>query len=151
MTRITQIQTMSTVLIHEEDTYAILGACFEVYNEKGCGFTEEIYQECLELELELRGIPFVAQKELPLTYKGRRLKRKFKPDFLCYDRVLLEIKAVSKLVDEHRAQVLNYLNATAFPVGLLVNFGHFPKVEYERIVLTKKRIEPTPLPSDFRL
>jgi GxxExxY protein len=142
---------MNPKLLHEQETYEILGACFEVYNEKRCGFTEEIYQECLELELELRGIPFVAQKELPLTYKGRRLKRKFKPDFLCYDRVLLEIKAVSKLVDEHRAQVLNYLNATAFPVGLLVNFGHFPKVEYERIVLTKKRIEPTPLPSDFRL
>lgn len=151
MTRMTQIKPMSTLLINEKDTYGILGACFEVYNEKGCGFTEEVYQECLEIELELRGIPFVAQMELPLTYKGRRLKRKFKPDFLCYERVLLEIKAVSKLVDEHRAQVLNYLNATGFPVGLLVNFGHFPKVEYERVVLTKKRVEPTPLPPDFKL
>lgn len=151
MTRITRIRPMSTLLIHESDTYAILGACFEVYNEKGCGFTEEVYQESLEIELEVRGIPFVAQKELPLTYKGRLLKRKFKPDFLCYDRVLLEIKAVSKLVDEHRAQVLNYLNATGFPVGLLVNFGHFPKVEYERIVLTTKRAAPTPLPPDFKL
>jgi GxxExxY protein len=142
---------MSTLLLHEQDTYAILGACFEVYNEKGCGFTEEIYQECLEIELKLRGVPLVAQKELPLSYKGRRLKRKFKADFLCYERILLEIKAVSQLVDEHRSQVLNYLHATGFPVGLLVNFGHFPKVEYERIVLTKKRsAQPQPVPN-FKL
>ena len=142
---------MSTLLIHEKDTYAILGACFEVYNEQGCGFTEEIYQECLEIELELRSIPFVGQQELPLTYKGRRLKRKFRTDFVCFDQVILEIKAVSKLVDEHRSQVLNYLHATTCPVGLLVNFGHFPKVEYERIVLTKKRIiEPQVIPN-FKL
>ena len=142
---------MSTLLLHEQDTYAILGACFEVYNEKGCGFTEEIYQECLEIELKLRGVPLVAQKELPLSYKGRRLKRKFKADFLCYERILLEIKAISQLVDEHRSQVLNYLHATGFPVGLLVNFGHFPKVEYERIVLTKKRsAQPQPVPN-FKL
>ena len=80
---------MSTLLIHEKDTYAILGACFEVYNEQGCGFTEEIYQECLEIELELRGIPFAAQQELPLTYKGRRLKRVFRTDFVCFDQVIL--------------------------------------------------------------
>ncbi|MBI5800597.1 MAG: GxxExxY protein [Verrucomicrobia bacterium] len=142
---------MSTLLIHEKDTYAILGACFEVYNEKGCGFTEDVYQECLEIELELKGIPFVAQKELPLTYKGRRLKRKFRADFVCFEHVLLEIKAVSQLVDEHRSQVLNYLHATTCPVGLLVNFGHFPKVEYERLVLTKKRtVEPQAVP-DFKL
>lgn len=142
---------MSTLLLHEQDTYAILGACFEVYNEKGCGFTEEIYQECLEIELELRGVPFVAQKELPLSYKGRKLKRKFKPDFLCYERILLEIKAVAQLVDEHRSQVLNYLYATGFPVALLVNFGHFPKVEYERIVLTKKRSAETQSVPNFKL
>ena len=134
---------MKSKLLHEDETYALLGACFTVYNDKGCGFTEEIYQECLELELSDQRIPFAAQKELPLTYKGRPLKKKFKADFVCHEKIILEIKAVSALADEHRSQVLNYLNATGCPVGLLVNFGSYPKVEYERIVLTQKRnIQP---------
>jgi GxxExxY protein len=122
-------------LIHEEETYRILGACFEVYKEKGCGFLEAVFQECLEMELGFQGIPFVAQPELALTYKGRPLKQKYKPDFVCYERVLVELKAVSKLTDEHRAQVINYLHATGLRVGLLVNFGHYPKVEHERIAV----------------
>ena len=112
-----------------------MGACFEVYKEKGSGFVESVYQECLEIELGLRNIPFKAQQELALTYKGRPLKNKFKPDFICYDKIVLEIKAVSGLTDEHRAQVQNYLRATGLKLGLLVNFGHYPKVEYERIAL----------------
>ena len=145
-------QDMNTKLIHPEETYAILGACFNVYNEKGCGFTEDIYQECLEMELADQRVPFVAQRELPLSYKGRPLKRKFRVDFLCFDTVILEIKAVSILTDEHRSQVLNYLNATSCPVALLVNFGSHPKVEYERIVLTEKHNSPTQsIPADFKL
>lgn len=83
---------------HSEETYKIIGACFEVYNEEGCGFLEPVYQECLEIELGLRRIPFVPQQSLGLTYKGRRLKQTYEPDFLCFGKVVVEIKAVSKLV-----------------------------------------------------
>jgi GxxExxY protein len=121
-------------LLFEEETYAVLGACFEVYKDKGCGFLEAVYQECLELELGFRSIPFVAQAELDLTYKGRPLKQLYKPDLICYGKIILEIKAVSALADEHRAQIHNYLKATGLRVGLLVNFGHHPKVEHERII-----------------
>ena len=121
-------------LLFEEESYAILGACFEVYKEQGCGFVEPVYHECLEIELKLRGIPFLSQKELILTYKGFPLDQRYKPDFICYDKIILEIKAVSHLTDEHRAQVHNYLKSTGHRLGLLVNFGHYPKLEYERIV-----------------
>ena len=122
-------------IIHKLESYEIMGACFEVYKEKGSGFVESVYQECLEIELGLRNIPFKAQQELALTYKGRPLKSKFKPDFICHDKIVVELKAVSGLTDEHRAQVQNYLRATRMKLGLLVNFGHYPKVEYERIVV----------------
>lgn len=122
-------------LIHEKETYALLGACFEVYKEKGCGFLESVYQECVEMELALQNIPFVAQPPLQLSYKGRPLRQTYQPDLLCYDKVVVELKAVKKLTDEHRAQVQNYLQATSLRVGLLVNFAHYPKVEHERIVL----------------
>jgi GxxExxY protein len=119
----------------EKETYEILGACFEVYKEKGGGFLEAVYQECLEIEFELRGLPARALVPLPLTYKERLLKKKYEADFICFDTVLVELKAVSKITDEHRAQVQNYLNATGLRVGLLVNFGHFPLVEHERFAL----------------
>ena len=114
----------------------MMGACFEVYREKGCGFLEAAYQECLEIELGMQGILFVAKRPLALAYKGRPLKQTYEPDFICLEKIILEIKAVSALADEHRAQVLNYLNATGFKLGLLVNFGHYPKVEWERIANT---------------
>jgi GxxExxY protein len=122
-------------LLFKDESYAIIGACFEVYKEKGNGFVEPVYQECLELELTAQTIPFTAQGALRLTYKGTELKQRYIPDFLCYDKIILEIKAVKQLTDEHRAQVLNYLKATGLRLGLLVNFGHYPKVEYERIIL----------------
>ncbi len=118
--------------MHEDLTYRILGACFEVYNCKGCGFLEPVYQECLEIELGLQKIPFVAQPSIRLDYKDRILKKTYEPDFICFEKVLVELKVVSALTDEHRAQVLNYMNATGLQVALLVNFGHFPKLEYER-------------------
>ena len=126
---------MSKELILRDECYAVMGACFEVYKEKGCGFLEAVYQECLELELGRQGISFVAQPELSLSYKGRTLKQTYKPDLICFGSVLVELKAVSQLADEHRAQVINYLHATGLRVGLLVNFGHYPKVEWERIVV----------------
>jgi GxxExxY protein len=120
--------------IHGNETHALLGACFEVYKDKGCGFLEAVFQECLELELGDRNMPHQVQPRLSLEYKGRALKQSYQPDFVCYDKVILEIKAVSKLTDEHRAQVHNYLKATGLRVALLVNFGHHPLVEHERIV-----------------
>ena len=121
-------------LLFKDESYAILGACFEVYKEKGCGFLEAVYQECLELELGICGIPFAPHPDLTLSYKGRQLKQMYTPDFICFDKIVLEIKAVSALADEHRAQLHNYLKATGHRLGFLINFGHYPKLEYERII-----------------
>ena len=121
-------------LLYREESYQIIGACFEVYNELGCGFLEPVYQESLEIEFELRGLPVRPQMELQLKYKGRALEQKYKPDFLCLDMIVLEIKAVSELDDAHRAQLHNYLKATGYRLGLLVNFGHHPKLEHERVI-----------------
>ena len=126
---------MKSELLYAEESYAIIGACFSVYNDKGCGFLEPVYQECMQIELECQGIPFSPQKEIKLSYRGRELKQTYRPDFVCYDKIVLELKAVSDLTDEHRAQMLNYLHASGLKLGLLVNFGHYPKAEIERIVL----------------
>ena len=104
-----------------------------VYKDKGCGFLEPVYHECLAIEFEFRGIPFLSKPPQTLQYRGRTLVQTFSPDFLCYEKIIVEIKAVSALVDEHRAQVLNYLSATDCKLGLLVNFGHYPRLEYERL------------------
>lgn len=122
-------------ILYKEESYRIMGVCFEVYKEKGCGFLEAVYQECLEIELELRRIPFNSKAELTLNYKGRALKKRYEPDFICFDTIIMDIKAVSNLVDDHRAQVHNYLRVTNLRLGLLANFGHHPLLEYERIVL----------------
>jgi GxxExxY protein len=122
-------------IVYKEESYAIMGACFEVYKEKGSGFLEAVYQECLEIEFGLQNIPAVPQPRLELSYKGRLLKQRYVPDFICHGRIVLELKAVTVLNDEHRAQVQNQLRATGHRLGLLVNFGHYPQIEYERIVL----------------
>jgi GxxExxY protein len=122
-------------LLFKDESYALIGACFEAYKEKGNGFVEPVYQECLELEFGMQKIPFSAQSALRLAYKGIELKQRYVPDFLCYEKIIVELKAVKQLTDEHRAQVLNYLKATGLRLGLLVNFGHYPKLEYERIIL----------------
>lgn len=121
-------------LVYEKESYKILGACFEVYREKGCGFVEPVYQECLEIEFQLQDIPALPQPPVRISYKGVELKHGYQPDFICYEKIILEIKAVAHLSDEHRAQVHNYLKSTGFKLGFLVNFGHYPKVEFERIV-----------------
>ena len=126
---------MESNIIYKEESYRIMGACFEVYKEKRCGFVEPVYQECLEMELGMQSILFQPQVGLALAYKGRPLKQKYVPDFICFEKIILEIKAVSQLNDEHRAQVHNYLRATGYKLGLLVNFGHYPGVEHERIVV----------------
>ena len=121
-------------ILHKEEAYKIIGACFEVYKEKGCGFLEEVYQEALEIELEMQLIPFSSQTEVPLFYKGRAMKRRYIPDFLVFGKIIVELKAVDQLTDKHRAQVINYLHAGGFELALLVNFGHYPKIEHERFV-----------------
>ena len=120
-------------LIYENETYAIKGAVFEVYKTMGAGFLEAVYQECLEEELLRRGIPFASQVEIKLDYKGKLLSQFYKADIVCYDRIILELKAVNNLLPEHSAQLFNYLRATKINLGLLVNFGHYPGVEIKRI------------------
>lgn len=121
-------------IILKDESYKIIGACFEVYNEMGCGFLEAVYQECLEIEFSEQNLPFFSQRPLELKFKDHLLQQKYVPDFVCFEKVIVEIKAVKELCDEHRAQVHNYLHATGYRLGLLVNFGHYPKLQYERIV-----------------
>ncbi|MGC2353844.1 MAG: GxxExxY protein [Candidatus Udaeobacter sp.] len=127
-----------TEIIYKSESYAIIGACFEVYNEKGSGFLEPVYQECLGIEFEYQGIPAIAKPSLTLSYRGRLLAQTYQPDYVCCEKIIVELKAASALTEEHRAQLLNYLHATGFELGLLVNFGHYPKLEYERIAKTQR-------------
>jgi GxxExxY protein len=106
-------------LIYKDESYTIIGACFAVYKDKGCGFHEPVYHECLEIELEFQRIPFLSKRLQTLQYRDRTLVQTFSPDFICYNKIVLEIKAVSELIDEHRAQLLNYLSATGCGLGLL--------------------------------
>jgi GxxExxY protein len=125
---------MGTDIVFREESYRVIGACFEVYKEKGNGFLEAVYQECLAIEFAEQGIPFVEKPRLFLEYKGRELEQIYEPDFLCFDQIIVEMKAVRCLADEHRAQIINYLKATGKQLGLLVNFGHYPGIEHERFV-----------------
>lgn len=121
-------------VVHPSESFQIMGACFEVYNHLGCGFLEAVYQEALSIEFVERGISFHDHASLLLKYKTHTLTTRYEPDFICFAQVIVEIKAVNRLCDEHRAQVHNYLKATGFKLGILVNFGQYPKVMYERIV-----------------
>ena len=119
---------------YDVDGYELIGACFEVYNELGNGYLEDVYQESLELELTDRRIPYVAQAKLPIFYKGRQLRKSYEADLIVLDRIIIELKAVKALLPEHEAQLLNYLKATGRKVGYLVNFGAFPKLDWRRRV-----------------
>lgn len=121
-------------LIYKTESYSVLGACFTVYKTMGAGFLESVYQECLEIELDKQNIPFIPQKSLELFYDEIKLQQKYKPDFICHDKIIIEIKAIKAIDDNHRAQLLNYLKASKMKLGFLINFGHQPKLEYERYV-----------------
>ena len=110
-------------ILYKEESFNIVGAAMEAHRIIGCGFTEPIYQEALEEEFKLRGIPHQREKVLHVTYKGKILSKDFRPDFICYDKIIVELKAVEDLVDEHYSQVYNYLKATGLQLGLLINFG----------------------------
>jgi len=135
MAKIGQGEARKTVeLKFPEESFRVRGAIYEVYREMGCGFLEAVYQECLEWEFRRAEIPFVAQPELALSYKGQRLSQTYRADFVCFDCMVVELKAVKVLAPEHFAQVHNYLKASGLQLGLLANFGHHPGVEIERIV-----------------
>ncbi len=118
-------------------TYAVIGAAMEVHHTLGCGFLEAVYQEALELELTARGVPFRSQVELPILYKGRTLKTFYKADVLSHDSIVVELKAIANITTTEDAQVLNYLKATGYEVGILLNFGR-TSLQYKRFVRTQR-------------
>ena len=120
-------------LIYKEESYKIIGACMEVHRELGPGFLEAVYQEALAIEFKKQNIPFEQEKVLSIVYKDIELEKKYVADFFCYGKIILETKAVKELCDNHRAQIINYLKATKFKLGLLVNFGE-PSLKYERFI-----------------
>jgi len=122
-------------ILYKEECYLIQGAIFEVYREMGCGFLEAVYQECLCKEFKNRKICYIAQQELKLSYKGEVLEQRYRPDFICYDKIIIELKAVKEIASVHEAQVFNYMKATGLKLGILVNFGHYPKAQIKRIIL----------------
>ena len=123
------------MIVYKEESYKIVGAAFKVYNGLGPGFLEAVYQEALEIELQKQGIPFEREKELKIQYDGIELKQTYKADFVCFGKIIVELKAVSSLEDAHRSQVYNYLRATGYKLGLLLNFGSSDELEKERIVI----------------
>ena len=122
-------------LIYKEEAYAIIGACMEVHSELGMGFLEPVYHEALSVELTARGLPFRHESPLSILYKGKPLEKQYFADFECYGKIVVELKAVKKLLPEHEAQLFNYLKATGYQLGLLVNFGE-PSLVHKRIVCT---------------
>ena len=122
-------------ILHKEESFAIIGACFNVYNDKGHGFLEPVCQECLGIEFVHQEITAEPQKKLDLFYRDQKLDHFYQPDFICFGKIIVELKAADKITDAHRAQVLNYLHATGYKLGIIINFGHHPGLEYERIVL----------------
>ena len=121
------------MLLYKEESYAIRGAIIAVSKELGCGFLERVYQEALEYEFQLRNIPYEREKQIVISYKGKTLGEPYRADFVCYGKIIVELKAVSEIDSSHRAQVLNYLHATKFKLGLLVNFGE-PMANIERLL-----------------
>jgi GxxExxY protein len=123
--------------IYKDQGYKLMGAAFEVYNDRRYGMAEEVYQESLEIELEIREIPYVAKQELTCFYKGRELKKRYVPDMFVFGSLVVELKAVTQLASEHEAQLINYLRPTKRPVGYLINFGHKDTLEWKRMIFSE--------------
>jgi GxxExxY protein len=130
-------------MVNDPRTYAVIGAAMEVHRQLGCGFLETVYQEALELELAAHGIPFRAQVQLPIRYKDRVLKTVYRADFVCYDAVIVELKALTQIGPVEEAQVINYLKATGYEIGLLLNFGR-TSLQSKRYILTTHDSPPKP-------
>jgi len=130
-------------------TYAIIGAAMEVHRQLGSGFLEAVYQAAMVLELSARNIPFQREVELPVFYKGQRLDVSYRADFICFDTIVVELKALSKLTGVEESQLINYLKATGHDTGLLVNFGA-KSLDYKRFT-TKPILNPqiTPIKEDY--
>ncbi len=122
-------------MLYADETFRIRGAVFEVHSTMGAGILEAVDQECLAIEFAERGIPFAAVKPLALDYKGQRLRQAYIPDFICFERIVIELKAVRELAPEHRAQMINYLRASGMRLGRLVNFGAVQDARIERFAL----------------
>jgi len=121
-------------LIYKEESYKIIGAAMQVHSELGCGFLESVYHEALLLEFELQKIPYKSEVEINIKYKGIELRKKYYADIICFDKIIVELKACNSLDTSHESQVLNYLKATGYKLGLLINFGE-PSLKYKRLVL----------------
>ena len=117
--------------IGTEESETLLDACRQVYQQKGCGFLKSVYQECLDIEFQLRRIPCTVQPSLRLTYKGIPLKQGYEPDFICFDGIVIEIQSVPRLLPAHRIQFTHSLKSSGYRLGLLINFGHHLKLEYD--------------------
>ena len=122
--------------IYKDEGYKLMGAAFEVYNDRRYGMAEEIYQECMEIELELRGFAYRTKQELVCFYKERELKKRYVPDLFVFGCLVVELKSVTQLTTEHEAQLFNYLRITRQPVGYLINFGHKDTLEWKRLILS---------------
>ena len=120
-------------LIYKKESYQIIGAAMEVHRQLGNGFLEAVYQEALAIEFELRDIPFVREDKLEIKYKNRLLSTFYIADFVCYDKIIVEVKALGELTGNHISQVINYLNATGMKLGVLINFGS-ESLEYRRLL-----------------
>lgn len=121
-------------LILKEEVYTIVGAAIEVHRVLGPGFLELVYQEAMDIESMARQLPFIVQPVLQIRYKEHLLKKEYMPDFIFYDQIIVEIKALDRLSGKEEAQILNYLKATGYKVGVLINFGSHPKLEWKRFV-----------------
>ena len=124
-------------LLYKNESFSIIGAALEVHKVLGCGFIEVIYQEALEEEFKKRNIPFEREKELLINYKGKQLSKTFRADFICYNKIIIELKAVSQFTDDHYAQLYSYLKASNLPLGILINFGK-ANLDYYRLPASKK-------------
>lgn len=126
-------------LIYKDEVYAIIGAAMDVYNNLGSGFLEAVYQEAMEIETLARNIPALPEQKLRIQYKGAPLKKFYEADLICYEKIIVEIKAMDRLTSREEAQILNYLKATGLPVGVLINFGAHNDLEWKRMVLTQNK------------
>ena len=120
-------------VLFKDESYKIVGAAMNVHNTLGHGFLEPVYQEAMQIEFEFLHIPYQREVSLPIQYRGRQLEKNYVADFICYDKIIVELKALSTITSEHKAQVINYLKATNFELGLLINFGA-PRLTSERII-----------------